>query len=69
MPAFWLSRIQRWLLHPHTCPEHAWGHPHTYGGCPNLSPSVTMLGAPPHQALFGCPVAHSNCIRQPLSFI
>lgn len=47
MPAFWLSRIQRWLLHPHTCPEHAWGHPHTYGGCPNLSPSVTMLGAPP----------------------
>ena len=37
MPSLWLSRIQRWLLHPHTCPEHAWGHPHTYGGCPNLS--------------------------------
>jgi hypothetical protein len=47
MPSLWLSRIQRWLLHPHTCPEHAWGHPHTYGGCPNLSPSVTMLGDPP----------------------
>lgn len=45
MPTFWLSRIQRWLLHPATCPEHACGHPHTYGGCPNLSLRLTAMRA------------------------
>lgn len=53
MPTRWFIRLQRWCLHPLTCPEYAWGHPHNYGGCPKLSPSVTTM-----RALFRCPVAH-----------